>query len=135
MRLRILFSATLVFALLIVVQPLTASHLAQTATPMPKPFGLPFADPPGPNTWYLGGGYGNTVGAYYQRDTTYLLDRVYTSASISPRRAARPSSPLAMGQWIKWMISSIMVLAPTTCCFNSMPAMALYMDICGNDRN
>ncbi len=46
------------------------THLAQ-ATPTPKPFGLPFADPPGPNTWYLGQGYGNTTGAFFQRDTTY----------------------------------------------------------------
>ncbi|HTP07398.1 MAG TPA: M23 family metallopeptidase [Anaerolineae bacterium] len=39
--------------------------------PKEKPFGLPFAEPAGPNTWYLGGGYGNTLGAYLQRDTTY----------------------------------------------------------------
>ena len=31
----------------------------------------PLPQPPGPNTWYLGGGYGNTIGAYFQRDTTY----------------------------------------------------------------
>ena len=37
----------------------------------PRPFGLPFAEPSGPGTWYLGQGYGNTVGAYFQRDTTY----------------------------------------------------------------
>ena len=36
-----------------------------------KPFILPFADPSGPDTWYLGQGYGNTIGAYFQRDTTY----------------------------------------------------------------
>ena len=39
--------------------------------PEDKPFGLPFAEPSGPNTWYLGQGYGNTIGAYFQRDTTY----------------------------------------------------------------
>jgi murein DD-endopeptidase MepM/ murein hydrolase activator NlpD len=46
---------------------------AQAATPAPdaKPFGLPVAGPPGPNSWYLGQAYGNTVGAYFQRDTTY----------------------------------------------------------------
>lgn len=36
-----------------------------------KPFRLPFADPPGPNTWLLGQTYGNTTGAYRQRKTTY----------------------------------------------------------------
>jgi murein DD-endopeptidase MepM/ murein hydrolase activator NlpD len=36
-----------------------------------KPFGLPFADPPGPSTWLLGQAYGNTTGAYRQRKTTY----------------------------------------------------------------
>src|SRR5512137_2714427 len=44
---------------------------AQAPAPMGKPFGLPFAEPAGPDTWYLGGGYGNTIGAYFQRDTTY----------------------------------------------------------------
>ena len=36
-----------------------------------RPFILPFADSPGPNSWYAGQLYGNTVGAYSQRDTTY----------------------------------------------------------------
>ena len=36
-----------------------------------RPFILPFADPPGPSTWLLGQTYGNTVGAYRQRATTY----------------------------------------------------------------
>lgn len=36
-----------------------------------KPFGLPFASPPGPGTWLLGGGYGNTTGAYAQRRAFY----------------------------------------------------------------
>jgi murein DD-endopeptidase MepM/ murein hydrolase activator NlpD len=36
-----------------------------------KPFGLPFADPPGPSTWLLVQAYGNTTGAYRQRSTTY----------------------------------------------------------------
>ena len=46
---------------------------AQVPTPAPdrKPFTLPVADRPGPDTWYLGQTYGNTVGAYFQRDTTY----------------------------------------------------------------
>jgi hypothetical protein len=36
-----------------------------------KPFILPFKDPPGPSTWLLGQPYGNTVGAYTQRDDLY----------------------------------------------------------------
>jgi murein DD-endopeptidase MepM/ murein hydrolase activator NlpD len=36
-----------------------------------RPFGLPFADPPGPDTWLMGQAYGNTTGAYRNRDTTY----------------------------------------------------------------
>lgn len=42
--------------------------LAQSS---PHPFQLPFADPPGPNTWLMGQAYGNTTGAYRQRTTTY----------------------------------------------------------------
>jgi murein DD-endopeptidase MepM/ murein hydrolase activator NlpD len=61
--------------LLSLAHPLAAAQPQQTVTPSPtpqvKPFALPFADPPGPGTWYLGQGYGNTIGAYYQRDTTY----------------------------------------------------------------
>jgi murein DD-endopeptidase MepM/ murein hydrolase activator NlpD len=35
------------------------------------PFVLPFQEPPGPDTWLLGQTYGNTVGAYFNRNTTY----------------------------------------------------------------
>lgn len=41
---------------------------------LPKParqFGLPFATPPGPDTWLLGQPYGNTVGAYRERRASY----------------------------------------------------------------
>jgi murein DD-endopeptidase MepM/ murein hydrolase activator NlpD len=34
-------------------------------------FGLPFRTPPGPDTWLLGQGYGNTTGAFNQRRTQY----------------------------------------------------------------
>lgn len=37
-----------------------------------KPFILPFQDPPGPSTWFLGGLYGNTTGAYANRREFYL---------------------------------------------------------------
>jgi murein DD-endopeptidase MepM/ murein hydrolase activator NlpD len=43
------------------------------AESQPPPFRLPFATPPGPNTWLLIQMYGNTAGAYLQRDTTYRL--------------------------------------------------------------
>jgi murein DD-endopeptidase MepM/ murein hydrolase activator NlpD len=37
-----------------------------------RPFGLPFAEPPGPSTWMVGQGYGNTTGAYSSRKTQYV---------------------------------------------------------------
>lgn len=36
-----------------------------------KPFGLPFAEPPGPGTWLLIQPYGNTTGAYRNRVSWY----------------------------------------------------------------
>lgn len=36
-----------------------------------RPFGLPFAEPPGPDTWLMVQPYGNTIGAFRQRNTTY----------------------------------------------------------------
>ncbi|GAB4544181.1 MAG: hypothetical protein Kow0063_37770 [Anaerolineae bacterium] len=36
-----------------------------------RPFQLPFARPPGPDTWLMAQPYGNTSGAYRQRFTTY----------------------------------------------------------------
>ena len=43
--------------------------MAQSETQ--KPFILPFKDPPGPDTWLMAQPYGNTTGAYRQRNTTY----------------------------------------------------------------
>jgi hypothetical protein len=53
--------------------------LAQAASPPrdepppqdERPFQLPFAEPPGPDTWLMAQPYGNTTGAYYQRYTLY----------------------------------------------------------------
>jgi murein DD-endopeptidase MepM/ murein hydrolase activator NlpD len=42
-----------------------------TSTQGQRPFGLPFADPPGPSTWLFVQAYGNTVGAYVQRRAWY----------------------------------------------------------------
>jgi murein DD-endopeptidase MepM/ murein hydrolase activator NlpD len=39
--------------------------------PDTPPFGLPFAASPGPNTWLLGQSYGNTTGAFIQREIYY----------------------------------------------------------------
>ena len=36
-----------------------------------KLFILPFKEPPGLDTWLMAQPYGNTIGAYFQRDTTY----------------------------------------------------------------
>lgn len=38
-----------------------------------RPFGLPFAEPPGPSTWLVTQAYGNTTGAYATRRTQYGL--------------------------------------------------------------
>lgn len=54
--------------LLLGLGPTAASVGAQENT---KPFILPFAAPPGPDTWLLGGLYGNTTGAYQQRRAFY----------------------------------------------------------------
>ncbi len=65
-------SSTAVSLLLLVAVLLipAAPTLAQTNAP-DKPLILPFRDPPGPDTWLLGQTYGNTTGAYFQRNTTY----------------------------------------------------------------
>ena len=49
----------------------TAAAFAQETAVPERPFSLPFASPPGPDTWLLGQPYGNTTGAYNQRFTTY----------------------------------------------------------------
>jgi murein DD-endopeptidase MepM/ murein hydrolase activator NlpD len=41
------------------------------AAQAPKPFGLPFAEPPGPGTWYVSQSYGNTIYAYAERNALY----------------------------------------------------------------
>ena len=50
---------------------LTGQVAAQPEPPAGQVFILPFAEPPGPDTWLLGQTYGNTVGAYFKRNTTY----------------------------------------------------------------
>jgi murein DD-endopeptidase MepM/ murein hydrolase activator NlpD len=48
----------------------TPQATAQSVEPQ-KPFILPFKEPPGPDTWLMAQAYGNTTGAYRQRNTTY----------------------------------------------------------------
>jgi murein DD-endopeptidase MepM/ murein hydrolase activator NlpD len=80
---RLLLSAT-ILALVLVTAPYlnaqtgtTLNHAGFPAIdppaelPNPPPFILPFAAPPGPDTWLLGQPYGNTVGAYTQRRIFY----------------------------------------------------------------
>lgn len=55
------------FALAHYAPPLPDSQIAPPA----RQFGLPFAAPPGPDTWLLGQLYGNTTGAYRQRRDGY----------------------------------------------------------------
>jgi murein DD-endopeptidase MepM/ murein hydrolase activator NlpD len=51
----------------------TAAYLplAMAQSETQKPFILPFKEPPGPDTWLMAQPYGNTTGAYRQRNTTY----------------------------------------------------------------
>lgn len=49
--------------------------LVQQTADGERPFILPFKEPPGPNTWLLGQTYGNTVGAYFNRNTTYRFSQ------------------------------------------------------------
>lgn len=44
---------------------------AQAQGEEPPPFGLPFAEPPGPSTWLVVQPYGNTTGAYFRRVSWY----------------------------------------------------------------
>lgn len=48
-------------------RPLPMNVIARPA----RQFSLPFAGAPGPDSWLLGQGYGNTTGAYRQRRNTY----------------------------------------------------------------
>jgi murein DD-endopeptidase MepM/ murein hydrolase activator NlpD len=50
---------------------LLPGELARAQEGESPPFGLPFADPPGPNTWLFIQPYGNTTSAYRQRVNWY----------------------------------------------------------------
>jgi murein DD-endopeptidase MepM/ murein hydrolase activator NlpD len=57
-------------ASLIAVALTSASLPAQAQDPA-QPFGLPFAEPPGPDTWLVGQVYGNSTGAFARRREWY----------------------------------------------------------------
>ncbi len=59
-----LLGSTLLLALLLIAAAVPGQQQA-------PPFGLPFSDPPGPDTWLLVQPYGNTIGAYYNRRAFY----------------------------------------------------------------
>ena len=64
---RLWLTGALTLLLLALAVPLTGAQ-----TPAAKPFILPFKAAPGPGTWLLGQPYGNTTGAYRQRNSTYV---------------------------------------------------------------
>lgn len=57
--------------LFISVPPFVGGKSAPLSQPQDPPFGLPFAEHPGPGAWLLVQAYGNTTGAYRQRSNTY----------------------------------------------------------------
>ena len=66
----------LLLGLILAVGGVVTAHYAppvplERIAPPARQFGLPFAGPPGPNTWLLGQLYGNTTGAYRRRNTDY----------------------------------------------------------------
>jgi len=63
----IVLAGAMVFLIVSVAHPPRAEAQLETE----KPFILPFKEPPGPDTWLMAQPYGNTIGAYFQRDTTY----------------------------------------------------------------
>ncbi len=77
----LLLALPLLVLLLIPVQAGQASsHL------LDWPLILPFHDPPGPDTWLLGQTYGNTTGAYFQRNTTYRFGQgIHFGIDLSAR--------------------------------------------------
>jgi murein DD-endopeptidase MepM/ murein hydrolase activator NlpD len=58
-------------ALLLGSQPASPGSAEPARQDGAPPFGLPFSEPPGPNTWLMGQPYGNTNGAYNRRRSTY----------------------------------------------------------------
>ena len=72
--------------------------MAAPAGAEPPPFGMPFAGQPGPDTWLLSQAYGNTSGAYRQRNSTYRLGQgIHFGIDIS---AACGTTVVAIGDGV-----------------------------------
>lgn len=56
---------------LLILGALITLSAAPPQTASPRPFGLPFTDPPGPSTWLFIQPYGNTLFAYRNRTIQY----------------------------------------------------------------
>lgn len=70
-------------SILLLISVLSLPAAAQDAS---KPFSLPVAGPPGPNTWLLGQAYGNTAGAYLRGDEWYRAgQRLHFGIDLSMR--------------------------------------------------
>lgn len=88
-----LFNRTLLILLVFNILALTSAHTTQQAFALvaaqpaePRPFRLPFLEPPGPSTWLLGQTYGNTTGAYRQRRIIYEAGQgVHFGVDLSAR--------------------------------------------------
>jgi murein DD-endopeptidase MepM/ murein hydrolase activator NlpD len=70
-RSRWLSSLTVFIGLILLISTAAYHPQAMAQSETQKPFILPFKEPPGPDTWLLAQPYGNTTGAYRQRNTTY----------------------------------------------------------------
>jgi murein DD-endopeptidase MepM/ murein hydrolase activator NlpD len=66
-----LWAALLLAGLITLADLVYPAPATAQSDPPEMPFILPFTDPPGPNSWLLAQPYGNTVGAFRQRNTTY----------------------------------------------------------------
>ena len=71
---------------------------ALAQTPGEAPFQLPFQEPPGPSTWLLGQAYGNTLGAYRNRTSSYAAGQGLHFGVDFPARCGYPI--LAIGDGV-----------------------------------
>jgi len=68
---RLILAGLMLVSLTLVSLAIPSSTLQAQPPNDERPFSLPFAGPPGLDTWLLAQPYGNTTGAYSQRHTTY----------------------------------------------------------------
>ncbi len=63
--------ARVCIAVALVVAFVAAATAPGVIDAQPRPFGLPFAEPPGPATWFVAQPFGNTIYAYFERNGIY----------------------------------------------------------------